>query len=160
MNGWENFFLGELGASAALTGLVFVAISINLKKIMESPFLPNHALEALIAFVSTLFIAFLMLIPQQSFLSYGIEVLCGGLLTWILMTYLHMNTLRKAPTVYRHNLVGIFVIYHLAAFSFVSAGISFLIWGAAGFYWIVVAIFLSYLAAFVDTWLLVVEINR
>jgi hypothetical protein len=161
MNGWENFFIGELGASAALTGLVFVGISINLKKILESSYLPNNALEALIAFVSTLFIAFLMLIPQQSFLAYGIEVLCGGLLTWILMTYLHMDTFRKAPTPYRHELVvHIFVIYHLAAFSFVSAGISFLIWGAAGFYWIVVATFLSYLAAFVDTWLLVVEINR
>ncbi len=24
MNGWENFFIGELGASASLTGLVFL----------------------------------------------------------------------------------------------------------------------------------------
>jgi hypothetical protein len=29
MNGWENLFLGELGAAAALTGLVFVGVSIN-----------------------------------------------------------------------------------------------------------------------------------
>ena len=127
---------------------------------MESSFLPNHALEALIAFVSTLFIAFLMLIPQQSFLAYGIEVLVGGLLIWILMTYLHRDTLRKAPTSYHRDLVHIFAIYHLAALSFVAAGIIFLIWGANGFYWIVAATFLSYLAAFVDTWLLVVEINR
>ncbi len=160
MNGWENFFLGELGASAALTGLVFVGISINLKKIMETPFLPNQALEALIAFVSTLFIVFLLLIPQQSFLAEGIEVLCGGLLTWILMTYLHRDTLRKAEKSYHRDLVRIFVIYHLAAFSFVAAGMIFLIWGATGFYWIVAATLLSYLAAFVDTWLLVVEINR
>ena len=38
---WENFFIGELGASAVLTGLVFVGNSINLKKIMESPFTPK-----------------------------------------------------------------------------------------------------------------------
>ena len=153
--------MGELGASAALTGLVFVGISINLKKIMESSYLPNNALEALIAFVSTLFLAFLMLIPQQSFLADGIEVLCVGLLTWILMTFLHMDTFRKAPTLYRHELVvHQFVIYHLAALSFVGASVSFLIWGVPGFYGIVAATFLSYLAAFVDTWLLVVEINR
>jgi modulator of FtsH protease len=64
MNGWENVFIGELGASAALTGLVFVGISINLKKIMASSFLPNQALEALIAFVSTLFMALLLLIVE------------------------------------------------------------------------------------------------
>ena len=29
MTGWENFFLAEVGASAALVGLVFVGISIN-----------------------------------------------------------------------------------------------------------------------------------
>ena len=160
MNSWENFFLGALSASAALTGLVFVGISINLKKIMESPFLPNHALEALIAFISTLFIAFLILIPQQSFVAYSIEALCVGLLTWILMIFLHKDTLRKAPTLYRVPLVRQFAIYHLAALSFVIAGTSFLIWGALGFYWIVAATLLSYSAAFLDTWLLVVEINR
>jgi hypothetical protein len=36
MPAWANFFLGELGASATLTGLVFVAVSINLSKIMVS----------------------------------------------------------------------------------------------------------------------------
>jgi hypothetical protein len=135
-------------------------IAINLKKIMESPYLPNHALEALIAFVSTLFIAFLMLILRQSFLADGLEVLCGGLLTWLLMSYLHRDTLRKVSTPYRRDSVHIFALYQLAALSFVAAGVLFLIWGAPGFYGIVAATFLSYLAAFVDTWLLVVEINR
>jgi modulator of FtsH protease len=161
MNGWENFFIGELGASAALIGLVFVGISINLKKIMASSYLPNIALEALSAFVSTLFIAFLMLIPQQSFLTDGIEVLCVGLLTWIMMIYLHIDTFRKAPSTYRYALiVHQFMTYHLAALSFIGASVSFLIWGAPGFYWLVAATLLSYLAAFVDTWLLAVEINR
>ncbi|HZR39395.1 MAG TPA: hypothetical protein VFB12_04720 [Ktedonobacteraceae bacterium] len=160
MNSWENLFLGELGASAALTGLVFVGISINLNKIMESSFLPNTALEALIAFVSTLFMAFLMLIPQQLFLAYGIEALCVGLFTWIAMIAIHRDTLRKAPRAYRIPFLRQFAIYHLAALSYIGASMSFLIWGTMGFYWIVAATLLSYLAAFVDTWLLVVEINR
>lgn len=63
MNGREDFFLGELGASAALTGLVFVAISINQKKVVAFSYRPNHALEVLIAFVSALFIALLLLLP-------------------------------------------------------------------------------------------------
>lgn len=76
------------------------------------------------------------------------------------MIALHRDTLSKAPALYRVPFLRQFAIYHLATFSFVAAGMSFLIWGANGFYWIVAATLLSYLAAFVDTWLLVVEINR
>jgi len=32
---WANFFVAEVGASAALVGLLFVAVSINLTKIIE-----------------------------------------------------------------------------------------------------------------------------
>jgi modulator of FtsH protease len=31
---WEPFFVAQVGASAALTGLVFVALSINLSRII------------------------------------------------------------------------------------------------------------------------------
>jgi hypothetical protein len=54
MTGWDNFFLRSLGASAALTGLIFVGVSINHTRIMASPYLPNRALEALLALVSVL----------------------------------------------------------------------------------------------------------
>jgi hypothetical protein len=57
MTGWENFFVGELGASSALAGLVFVGISINLTKILASPLLPSRALEALVALLAVLFVS-------------------------------------------------------------------------------------------------------
>jgi hypothetical protein len=34
---WEGLFIAEAGASAALAGLLFVAVSINLTKILEVP---------------------------------------------------------------------------------------------------------------------------
>lgn len=160
MSGWENFFLGQLSASAALAGLVFVAISINLKKIMASSYLPNFALEALIAFVTTLFIALLMLIPAHSFVVWGIGVLAVGLLNWMAMTWLEIDTLRKIELDYRLPTVRTFVLYQVAAIAILAGGITFLISGANGFYWIAAATFLSFLVAFIDTWLLVIEINR
>ena len=45
---WESFFLGEVGATAALTGLLFVAVSINLRPILEYPWLPALAGETLL----------------------------------------------------------------------------------------------------------------
>jgi hypothetical protein len=44
---WESFFIAQVGASAALTGLIFVALSINLDKVMQSPQLIGRAGEAL-----------------------------------------------------------------------------------------------------------------
>lgn len=162
MSGWENFFVGELGASAALTGLVFVGVSINLTKIMALSYLPNRALEALVAFVVVLFISsLLLLIPGQTFLAMGLEVLLIGLLDWITTGLLQLTILRKMQAQYRLAYVSsIVVICQAAALSFVIAGVVLLISGSSGLYWIVAATLLSFLAAFTDAWVLLIEINR
>ena len=54
MIGWENFFIAEVGASAALLGLIFVGVSINLTRIISIPGLPNRALLALIILLTIL----------------------------------------------------------------------------------------------------------
>ncbi|HEV2661051.1 MAG TPA: hypothetical protein VGU68_10645 [Ktedonobacteraceae bacterium] len=160
MSGWENFFLGELGASAALAGLIFVGLSINLQKIMNSPHLPNRVLEALVVLVAVLFLASLLLIPNQSFLAIGIEVLLLGLCEWIVMVFLQIDSLRKMPAEFRLAFTRVILVCQLATLSFITAGIIFLLGGTTGFYWIVAAVLLSFLATFVDIWVLVVEINR
>lgn len=160
MSGWENFFLGELGASAALAGLIFVGLSINLQKIMETSHLPNRVLEALVVLVAVLFLASFMLIPNQSFLAIGIEVLLVGLCEWIVIVYLQIDSLRKMPAEFRLSFARIILICQMATLSLIIAGVIFLTGGAEGFYWIVAATLLSFLTTFVDTWVLVIEINR
>lgn len=41
-DGWTGLFFAEVGASAALAGLLFVAISINLDRILTGPGLPGR----------------------------------------------------------------------------------------------------------------------
>ncbi|HYB02575.1 MAG TPA: hypothetical protein VED37_20280 [Ktedonobacteraceae bacterium] len=65
MNGWENFFIAEVGASAALLGLIFVGVSINLTRILSISGLPNRALLALIILLTILVISSLLLVPEQ-----------------------------------------------------------------------------------------------
>jgi hypothetical protein len=160
MSGWEKFFLGELGASAALVGLIFVGLSINLQKIMTTSHLPNRVLEALVVLVAVLFLASLLLIPNQSLLAIGIEVLLLGLCEWIIIVFLQIDSLRKMHAEFRLAFARVILICQMTTLSLMVAGVVFLTGGTEGFYWIVAATLLSFLATFVDTWVLVIEINR
>ena len=44
---WSTFFQGELGAAAALAGLLFVSMSVNQTKILELGRMADRGLEAL-----------------------------------------------------------------------------------------------------------------
>ena len=58
--------VAEVGAAAALSGLVIVAISINLQRILSFPQLPGRAAEMLIMLVGTLLASSFALMPGQA----------------------------------------------------------------------------------------------
>ena len=72
MDEWHDFFLAQAGAAGVLTGLVFVAVSINLQEIVSEPGsgLPAAA-EALILLVSVLTASILLLVPGQGTVTVG-----------------------------------------------------------------------------------------
>ena len=70
---WANFFVAEVGASAALTGLVVVAISINLARILAYKTLPGLAASALILLGSVLVVTSAALIPHQPEIIFGLD---------------------------------------------------------------------------------------
>ena len=83
MHQWHDF-LAMVGTAGVLTGLVFVAVSINLQEIVSEPGsgLPGRAAEALILLVGVLTASVLLLVPGQGQLMVGAEVLVVGLVTW------------------------------------------------------------------------------
>ena len=60
---WPDFFLSVVGAGAALTGLVFVAISLHPREIASSPVLRTRAQGAMFGFTAVLFVGLAMLVP-------------------------------------------------------------------------------------------------
>jgi hypothetical protein len=160
MNGWENFFIAEVGASAALAGLIFVGVSINLTRILSIPGLPNRALLALILLLTILVMSSLLLVPGQSLTLIGIELLVLGLIVWITATMLDVTILRTRETQYRMPYMLNMVLTQLALLPYIVAGIIVLTRGAGGLYWLVPAIVISFIKAILDAWVLLVEINR
>ena len=80
---WGTFATVVGGAAAGLTGLLFVAVSIRISVIAKSQELRNRAAQTLALFVTVLFIAVLLSIPDQSSPVLGGEfvalaVLVGG----------------------------------------------------------------------------------
>ncbi len=75
---WHDFFVMAGGGAAALTGLLFVALSVNLRHIIGTRGVTSRAATLLIGLVTILFTSALALIPDQSPLAFGVEIFIVG----------------------------------------------------------------------------------
>ena len=91
---WSDFALAQLGASAALLGLVFVGMSINLKEFVTVPLLVNRALEAIVLLATVLIAATAVLIPHQSREVVGVELVVLGVATSLAVLGARMNKVK------------------------------------------------------------------
>jgi hypothetical protein len=165
MNAWHDFFLAQAGAAGVLTGLVFVGVSINLQKIVSDPNsgLAGRAAEALILLVAVLTASVLVLVPAQSPGVLGAEVLVVGLTTWGWVVYIQLLRLRSWGTMrpdMRTSFMGRVVLGQIATLPLVIAGVAVLSVGQGGLYWLVAGTLFSILAALVEAWVLLIEIDR
>jgi hypothetical protein len=158
MQGWSNFFSGELDAAATLTGLLFVAVSINLTRILEYQHLPRRAAETLAALGSVIAVTTFALIPRQSSRAYGIEIGATGIVIWAVRTFLLIRS-RKFDRQYV-GVVRRLIENQIPPLPFVIAGAMLMADRPAGVYWIVPGILLSFIAGIFGAWVLLVEIQR
>ncbi len=81
---WSSFASAAVGAGATLTGLLFVAVSINLDRLAAQPRLLARAAETLIGLVLALLICATLLIPQSARAT-AIEILVLAAATGIIV---------------------------------------------------------------------------
>lgn len=158
--GWEAFFAAEVAAAGALTGLVFVGLSINLSRILSGAGLSGWAAEALIVLMGTLIVSSLVLVPGQSVNLLGAELFIVGLVIWLLVTRIQLQALNRHEYQTRDQVTIRILLGQLATLPFIIAAISILVGFGGGLYWIVLGIVFSYVAALISAWVLLVEILR
>ena len=159
IGGWSNFFFAQVGASAALTGLLFVGVSINLNKILSTKALPNRALQALVFLLTVLVVSSLLLVPQQGQGVIGGEVLTAGVVMWAIVLNIDIHTRRTIDAAFRREISTNIALNQITALPYIIAGVSILTWGSGGIYWLVPAVLFSIIKAMMDAWVLLIEIN-
>lgn len=158
--GWSNYLSAIAGAAATLTGLVFVAVSINLSRVLSIPGLTGRAAESMMQLFGVVVISTTALIPRQPQLALGIEVLAIGASLWLVQTTLQVRYLRSNTGHPRRWAVTRIVQTQLANIPFCISGALLLCGSEAGLYWLAPGFVLSLIAGVVSAWVLLVEILR
>lgn len=160
MEGWDNFAVAQVGASAALAGLVFVGLSVNLARVLQAPGVLGRAGEAIVVLAALLFAASAVIVPGQSLGLLAAELTAIGLVDWLVVVGLQYVARRIEIEGRPASFAGRIVLGQLATLPFIVAGIALAARGEGGLYWFALGAFGSYAVAFVDAWVLLVEINR
>lgn len=160
MEGWADFCVAQVGASAALAGLVFVGVSINLTKIMGIPQLVDIALEAMLVLVTVLGECSILLAPHQPPTRVGGEIVAFSIGLWLGLSFLQRHIYLQTPAVHRRDHWPHFGASQVALLAFIASGIWLLVDGEAGLILYLPATLLCYTAALSDAWVLLIEINR
>jgi hypothetical protein len=157
---WEPFFSAIIAAAAALTGLLFVAVSINLDRILKGgKFLPARAAETLATLLLVVASSALTLVPQNIRLV-GVEILVvvvPMLVITVRSQLSHRRRNRDDPVLWT---ISRMASTALATVPCTLAGLSLVAHWGGGLYWLVPAALLGILGAVYSAWVLLVEIVR
>ena len=157
---WQNFYVMVCGAAAALTGLLFVAMSLHSKAIIAHPLHGTRAVGTLLSLMTQLFVAGTVLIPQSS-LALGIEVEVAALLSVIQTVRGVVVTLGTAERQHRSRmrtaLEGIGAAIWIVLF--VASGISIIVHAGGGLYLLAAVMPLMFGWNVYVAWVLITEIS-
>ena len=157
---WANFLIAEVGATAALTGLIIVAVSINLQHILSFPQLPGRAAEMLIMLVGALLVCSFGLMPGQSVKMLGGEIVAVGLLMTVAPIVIQARQLPVLKTQPLTWWLWRSIVALCAAVPVLVGGLYLVTGTGHGLYWVAAGVLVTLAATVWNAWVLLIEILR
>ena len=131
---WQNFYVMTGGAAAALTGLLFVAMSLRAKAIVSHPVYGARAVGTLMSLLTQLALAGAVLAPGQPLTAIGIETEVAAVF-WA--AYSGVTVYRARAGLIKRSRVRV-TLESLGGLIwiilFVASGLSLILRGGGGFY--------------------------
>ncbi|MGA2351303.1 MAG: hypothetical protein ABSF70_12790 [Terracidiphilus sp.] len=156
---WNNFFLMVGGGAAALAGLVFIAMSINLSIITRDATHKNRAIATLTGFTAVFMICALALIGNQNYRWIGVE----WLIVTLVPTITYIRVYFRATKIGRSSVglsIGRFIVGTGCYIAQIIGSVLLISGHIAGLYMASVAMVLSFAFFISAAWLLITGIQE
>ena len=153
---WLGFGGALAAVAGALTGLLFVAISVKSNALAASLSLRARAAQTLVLFLISVLIAILLVAPQPS-AALGWELLAVAAVSGIALIILGRRA-GHSPDERVPRYIERFSPNTTTALLVAVAGLTFLVKAGGGLYWLIPAVVASLLGGVVNAWLFLVRV--
>ena len=156
--GWPPRRAGRSGHLTALTGLLFVAVSVKSDVLSASRSLSSRAAQTLVLFMTSVLTALVLIAPQPP-AALGSELLAVAVVSCAVLLILD----RRAGHGSAHGVaryIERFSPNTITAVLVGVAGLTFLFKAGGGLYWLIPAAVASLLGGVINAWLFLIKVTR
>jgi hypothetical protein len=156
---WNNFFIMVGGGAAALAGLVFIAMSINLPIINRDATHKNRAIATMTGFTAVFMICALALIGNQNYQWIGVEWLVVSLVPTVTYIRVYFRAKKVGKSAVGLS-IGRFIAGTACYVAQIIGSVLLILGYVAGLYMASVAMVLSFAFFISGAWLLITGIRE